>query len=244
MRTMTPEQKAKLVGTLVRYGIYALMGFIALPYVILAIKGWLLLIALVALIGGTLTLAPAISMAAQNWRLKMIKEAAKRNPIETMQNVYREKCEALSEGEKRLVVLRTKRTNYMGKLASFKRKFPDDAAYFDEAATRLTQILRHQEKTWVEAREAVTAYAGEVEKTQAIWEMGKAAAEATEGAEFTEEDFLSKIKSDTAIDAAREQLDMAFSQLDQTLLESNEAEPTGRPLPEPARTAFQKALET
>lgn len=240
--TMTPEQKAKLIGNIVKYGIYALVGFIALPFVITAIKGWLLLVALVALIGGTFAIAPSIGMMASNWRLRMIKDEARRNPIETMQNIYRQKCEALEDGEKRLVMLRQKRATYMSKLASFKKRFPDEVEYFDTAAARLTELLHIQEERYVAARKATEVYAGEVEKTQAIWEMGKAAAEATAGPEFTEETFLSKIKNETAIDSARQQLDVAFSELDQTLLEANEAEPRGGPLPDKARAAFQKAL--
>ena len=64
--TMTPEQKAKLIGQLVKYGLYALAAFLAVPFLITAIKGWLLLVALVALIGGTLAIQQGLAMMASN----------------------------------------------------------------------------------------------------------------------------------------------------------------------------------
>lgn len=241
---MTPEQKAKLTGKLVKWGLYAVAGIILMPLTVMAIKGWLLLFALAVLVGGTLTIAPALEMAACNWRLKLIKQQAAANPVETMQNLYQEKREALAEGEKKLISLRQKRATYMSKLASFKRRFPADSQYFETAADRLTELLKFQEQKFLAAKDATERYSGEVEKTQAIWEMGKAAAEATAGTEFTEEDFFAKIKSETAIDSAHQQLEVAFSQLDQALLDSEDKEPKGGPLPDKARAEFQKALET
>jgi hypothetical protein len=239
---MTSEQKARLTGTIVRFALYAAVGIIAIPFTIMAIKGWLLLIALACIIGGTLAVAPALDMAARNWRLKLIKDQAKRNPVETMQNIYVEKQQQLKEKAQVLNVQRTKRATYMRKLDSFKHRFPDEAEYFETAAKRMTALLRQNEEKYMVAERATEIYAGEVEKTQAIWEMGKAAEEANKGFQFTDDDFLTKIKSETAIDSAREQLDYAFSALDQSLLESQSNAPTGNPLPGPAKAAFQKAL--
>lgn len=239
---MTTEQKVKLTKIAVQLGLYAIVGFIAIPFAVAAIKGWLLLITLMCLIGGTLTVAPALAMAAGNWRLKLIKDQAARNPVETMQNILALKEQALKEAAQSLELLRTKRATYLSKLASFKRRFPDQIDYFETAGQRLTALLRDQEEKYLDAKDAIKKYSDEVDKTQAIWEMGKAAAEATKGLKFTEDDWLTKIKSETSIESAEEQLESSFSALDQSLLESKDREPSGKPLPPMARAEFQKAL--
>lgn len=239
---MTTEEKARLTGTIIRYAFFALVGIVAIPLTIMAIKGWLLLITLVCIIGGTLAVAPALDMAARNWRLKLIKDQAKRNPVETMENIYMGKQDALREAEKELTILRGKRATLLSKLSAFKRKYPGEADYFDTAAKRLTQILINQEEKYTTAYRATVAYGDEVDKTKAIWDMGQAVAEANKGLKLTEEDFLTKIKSETAIDSAREELDIAFAALDQSLLESKAQEPSGTPLPPTAKADFQKAL--
>jgi hypothetical protein len=238
---MTPiEEQARKVGILIRAILYLIVGVVVLPFAIMAIKGWLAIAAVFLIAGATVAVAPALQMAAQNWRLKLLKGQAARNPVESMQVIYMQKMKDLNERAESIQNLRIKRVAFLRKLDDLKKKFPDDAANLSHYADRLTDLLNNRAQRYTEAQKAVAYYNSEIERTQAIWEAGKAAKDALQGEEYSEDQFLSDIKTKTSIDAAQDQLESAFAALDQSLLE--DSMPSGNRLTPAAKEAFQKTI--
>jgi hypothetical protein len=72
-----------------------------------------------------------------------------------------------------------------------------------------------------EAKGNLVQFELETQKARAIWEMGQAAKDASEGG-MTEDDFYSKLKTDTSIEAIEESMNESFATLESSLLESKE----------------------
>ena len=94
---LTPEQRKKRVETAVKVAGLTVAGILFAPVALLAVGGLIGII-----IAGTISLSiiyatPVVAMKLANWRLKMLKAEATKNPVETLQNQYVQKEAALQQ---------------------------------------------------------------------------------------------------------------------------------------------------
>lgn len=203
----------------VKWGIAAAAALLISPVIFMIVKG-LVGLAVAGVIGmAIISFAPVVSMKLANWKLKAIKAEAAANPVETMQNVYREKSQALDAFVQRIEDFATEVGNFGDKLSGFKVEFPGEAPKFQATMTAMQELLKRRRMRLYEARQELEAFAGEIRKADAIWKMGLAAASMHKAAGMTEDDFMQRIKTETAIDSVQSNLNRALAQLETSLAE-------------------------
>lgn len=222
MNYLTPEQRAAKWGTAAKIIALGILGFIVAPFVGLAIEGLLGLI-IIGLIGGTsLWILPWVEMKAANIRLQMIKGEAAKHPIETLQNESLRQKNLLDDRLEKIKMFSAKTGTFASKLDGFKRDYPEEAPKFDETLSQMKQLLALRERQYKQAMASWQLFNKAIDKASAIWDMGKAAIEATSGTKMSDDDFFAKIKINTSLDAVTDQMNLAVSELDTSLLEDNE----------------------
>ena len=198
----------------------AIICFIVAPFIFLAIQGaiGLIIAAVIALIA--INLAPWFGDLLANWRLKLIKAEAARNPVETLQNDYMAKQDALKKFANAITTFATEIKNFTDKMNSFKQQWGEtEAKTFAEQREKMNQLLTLRRRKYAEAEKALQTYSLEIKKAESIWEMGKAANRMNKAAGMTDDDFLARIKKDTAMDAVTSSMNRAFAELETSLME-------------------------
>ena len=219
--TPSADEKARRTAAIIKVILFILLGLIAAPIAFLAIKGLVGLIAAVVIAFTAITIAPVVGEMAANWKLKALKDEAARNPIETLQRELLRRQQLLDDQKPKIERFETKILNFEGKLAGFKRQYPDEAPRFERTLGSMKQLLALRKERYQEAKTNLAQFELETQKARAIWEMGQAAKDASEGG-MTEDDFYAKLKTDTSIEAIEESMNQAFARLESSLLESKE----------------------
>lgn len=213
------QQKRKRIETGVKLGLLALGGFIVAPFIFLAIKG-LVGLAVAAAVGlAVVNFAPVVAMKFANWRLQAIKAEATRNPIETLQNQYAERQLALGKFREAITNFSASVKSFQDKLSEFKVKFPQDSEKFADQLSQMKRLLDLRRSKFKEAQISLEQFDSEIARANAIWEMGLAAASLNAAAGMTEDDFLAKIKVETALESVSQTMNSAFAELETSLVE-------------------------
>jgi len=222
----TPEQQAKRWRTLVICIGAVFLGLIVAPFIFISIVGLVglgLAIAIAAVITlGGWVLLPYAGKVAANLKLKLLKQEASRNPVETMQNELRRRQELLEESKQKVIVFGSKVKNFQDKVAGLKRQFPADAPEFEESLAKMKQLYVLRQQKFKEAEEGIGEFAAEIEKANMLWDVGQAAAAAGESAGMSDDDFYAKIMVKASLTAIQDKLNLSFASLDVALLTGKE----------------------
>lgn len=219
MSAIPVELRKQIITNRVKIALLALAALVVAPVVFMIVKG-LVGLALAGLLGlAIVNFAPVAAMKFANWRLKAIKAEASRSPVETMQAVYQEKDDALTAFAARVEDFATEVLNFDDKLAGFSKEFPGEAERFRATAAAMRELLERRRMRLTQARAELRNFAAEIRKADAIWKMGLAAASMHKAAGMTEDDFMQRIKTETAIDAVQSSLNRALAQLETSLAE-------------------------
>ncbi len=218
---LSPEQRKERLEKVLKVVMLLIVGFVVAPFIFVAIKG-LIGLAVAAVVGVLLSqFAPVLAALIANWRLKAIKAEAARNPIETLQNDYGRRVEALQQFKEAIESFSTEVYTFSDKLAGFKAQYPDEADRYDDALSKMKQLLTLRAKKYKEAKANLVDYDEEIKKAKAIWEMGLAAAKMNKAAGVGNDDFLAKIMKDTALDSVQRSMNSAFADLEISLLDED-----------------------
>lgn len=215
---LTPEQRAKRWAFWTKTAAFIALGLIAAPVVGIAIYGLagILVAGLIGLAG--VTLGPVLGDMAGNWKLKLIKAEAARNPIETLQSEYMRRQELLDENEESISKLRSKTMTFADQVKGFSKQYPDEAPRYEQQLQAMRDLLAEHEQQWVNAQQDLRLFEQEIGKADAVWQMSLAANEAAEGTQLALEDFESKIKTQTSLGVVQNSLNDSFSRLEQVRL--------------------------
>ena len=219
--TLSADEKARKTAAIIKVVLFVLLGLIAAPIAFIAIKGLIGLIAAAVIAFAAITIAPVVGDMAANWKLKALKDEAARNPVETLQRELLRRQTLLDDQKPKIERFETKILNFEGKLAGFKRQYPEEAPRFERTLSSMRQLLALRKERYQEAKGNLVQFELETQKARAIWEMGQAAKDASEGG-MTEDDFYAKLKTDTSIEAIEETMNESFARLESSLLESKE----------------------
>lgn len=213
--------KRERIEKFAKIGGFLVVAFLVSPFIWATIGGALGI--LTAGIIGVIVInfVPWFASALANWRLKALKYEAAKNPIETLQNDYAQKRQALIEFKQRIESTVGELFKFKGKLEGFKKKFPADAANYDKQYAQAVELLDRRKQRYKEGREKLALYEAEIERASAIWEMALATAEMNKAASVDNESIVAKIQRDTALDAVQKALGMAFADLETSLLDES-----------------------
>ena len=194
--------------------------FLISPFVLGAIQGLLGVIALGAIGLTANAFIPYFSLKLANWRISTLKAEAAQNPIETLQNDYLIKKDALTRFAESIRTFKAEIGVFGSKLNEFKKLYPQDTEKFDDQLKKMNQLLKLREDKYKEANQSLKNYENEIARANSMWEMAKAAARMHNASGVVnEEDFLQKIQKETALESVTRGMETAFADLETSLLD-------------------------
>ena len=210
---------------MVKWAALLVAGFFIAPFIFISIKGLLGLVVAAGITLPIIFLAPAIGAKLANWRLKAIKHEASKNPIETMENEYKEKVEMLFRMKDSIRAFFGSVKTFYGKLDGFKRDFPNDYKQFEDQYSAMMKLLELRKSKYEEAKAGLAKFESVIKRAKAIWEMAQEAAKMRSAAGVDVEAFYSKLKVETALDAVTQGMNSAFADLELALMDEKEGAP-------------------
>lgn len=209
------DPRAKTWGNVAKYGFLILGLAVFAPVLWLALGGLLGLIALGVTWTATWMLRPWVFMKAANLRLHFIKSEAARNPTETLQEEHRRQSVILEERKGGVESMAGAIKTLDQAIDGLERDFPDspELPQMREDQAELTKLLRARQDDWKQAYVTLGEFAKEIQRVGKLWEVSLAAAKARQQSGLTEDEWISKLKTQTAIDSVRTNLNTQLSAL-------------------------------
>ena len=239
---LTPDQRAQRTGTILKWVAFAVVGFVVSPFIMGAIQGMLGLLVAGAVCFVTWTFLPNFERKMANWRLKALKAEAAANPVETLQNNYQHAAEALEKKKQGLIDFKSGVRAYADQVGEFKRRWPQDGPKYDAILARLQATAVTFEAKYRESVKNLADFQMEIEKAEAEWNLGNAAAKA-QGIAMTQGDFDDMISTKTALGSVQLNLDRALSDLDTIDLTISLPDGTKPALPEASGSVIDVDVE-
>lgn len=224
MVTSLSDNRKKKIKLLTQVSAAIVIGLVVAPIIGMAIKGILGIVIFGVIAFTAIQFAPWFGDIIANWRLKAIKYEASRNPIETLQNDHLLRQTALSDFSKAITNFATEIRNFLDQLASFKQdpnNKPEDVVPFEEQVAKMTQLLKKRKGKYEEISHQLEQYSSEIKRADSIWKMGQAAAAMTKASGMSEDDFMQKLKTETALASVKTSMNKAFAELDTLCMEES-----------------------
>lgn len=212
MDTNFQDQHSKL-SNYIKWGIGILGAVIISPIVFLAVKGIVGLAIAVFTGAVVINVAPAAGNMLANWKLKLIKDEANRNPIETMENLFIEKQKELNQADTNITEFDTEVRNYDDQLSDFKKQYPEEANTYQEISNKMHQAYENMVSQQSEARQALVDFQQKITRAKAIYKMALAADHVTTLSKSAEQQAFSEIREKVAFDTVRSSLNRSFANL-------------------------------
>lgn len=200
-------------------------AFIFAPIIFLIVKGLLGLIVAGAI--GLFTVnvgVPWFGDKLASWKLKAIKAEAAKNPVETLQNDFKQKTVALDDRKTNIEKLGGNIRTFEDKVGEIKEKYGAGDAGYIKLSTDLKNLKRvyaNRTQKWKEAHAQLRRYEESIQRAAMIWEAGLAAAAARESSGLSEEEFYQKLRAETAFDSIQNSYNEALASLDTSLLDES-----------------------
>lgn len=211
------DLKRNRIQNIAKLGGVGVVGFFVAPFIFIAIKGVIGLAVAFAVSGTIIQFVPYVARLIANWRLKAIKYEASKNPIETLQNDYAAKRQALMEFKQSIINFAGECNTFSDKLDGFKRQYPDQVPKFQTQYDNMRALLETRKVKYNAAKTKLEQYDQEIQKANAIWDMAQAAAKMSRASGDDTEDFLQKISRETALDSIQQSMGQAFGELEISL---------------------------
>lgn len=218
------EQRRQKIEKVVKLVALGVIGVIVAPYVLLSIKGLAGLFAAWLIGTGMVAFSPVISRMVANARLKMLKHEAMKNPVETLQNEYRERKELLERQRTAIVELDTETRNFADHAERFAEQYPQEAREFQNKLAKMEQLLEFRRSKLESAETKLEIFKAEISKVDAIWQIAMAAQKLSKRAGVDADAFDRELSERTAIHAVTSNMNAAFADLDQSLREEGDSQ--------------------
>ena len=212
------ETKRVRIEKIVKVAAFLVVGFFVAPFIFVAIQGLLGLIvaALVALIA--INLAPWFATTVANWKLKALKAAAAANPIETLENRYKERQEALVKIRDNIKQSYAVLQGLYAQIQEHSERYPDRPSQYLPKYHKLKSLVSLRAEKYKKAQLNLVQFAELIEEKRSDWKIALTMAEASKLANVGE-DFQSKLLQDTALTTIQEGLNVSFAELETSLLD-------------------------
>ena len=214
---MTSEQKKARLATGVKWVVGLVGAAIIAPVIFLAVQGLIGLaiagVAGLAIVHG----APVLSMKFANWKLAGLKDEARRNPIETRQNIALQARERIRIAEGELTTFATEVRNFADQVKELRRDQPDDAADFDEQLRNLQRLLEMKRTGLADARTKADQFEAATDRAARKWKVAQAAMRMQKLSGSMADDAMNKLLAAESLDSVQTAMNRALSELDSVL---------------------------
>jgi chromosome segregation ATPase len=234
------ENKRKRLETIAKILGLCAVAFFVSPIIMGIIHGLIGLV-IAALIGITVvSFMPAVAAMFANWRLKALKAVAAANPIETLENEYAQREEALTKIRQNITEFSAVVQELDSQIREHNREYPDRPSQFVEKFNKMRELLALRAEKYKQAVANLKAFAELIEEKRSDWKVAQSAAKAMKLANVGE-DFQSKLMKDTALSTIQDGLNMAFGELEVSLLDEQPASQSAATATPQAAPATSKA---
>jgi len=215
------ELKRKRIEMIAKVGGFLGVCLILAPLFpfIVAGAGALAALTVTAIVGLTvINFLPWFAMKLANWKLKALKAEAAANPIETMENLYKEKESALVQIRSNLQEFHGVVQSLYDEIQEHNRNYPNRPSSFQEKYEKMKELLALRGAKYKQAQANLKKFSDLIDEKRSDWKVAQAAAKASKLANVGE-DFMSKLMADTAVDSVQSSLNTAFAELEVSLLD-------------------------
>jgi len=213
MEELTIEQKKLAFQKKVKVGAAIAAGLCFAPIAAVAIGGLIGLGIAIAIAIAGINLAPVFAEKMANLRMKLILNEAKKNPIETMRNIYVDNCKVIAEKDEKICNFEARLSDYKDKMKDFVKKYPDEASRYQDVAKKMEAVLARQQAKQKLAKRVAQEYNAQISKAEAIYEMACAANSVQQLAGDVEKTVFQDIKKQVAFDSVNHQFNLAVAEL-------------------------------
>lgn len=215
------ELKRKRIETAMKIVGLIAACFILGPFYLILLHGMAALFALLIALGVgfvVVNFLPTVAAAIANWRLKALKAVAAANPIETLENQYGEREKALVNSRENIKQTYAILQELYSQIQEHDEKYPGKPSQYLEKYNKLKALVELRGKKYKQAQVNLATFHELIEEKRADWKIAQTMAAASKLANVGE-DFQSKLMQDTALSTVQDGLNLAFSELDASLLD-------------------------
>ncbi len=219
--TIDLESRRKRIETFAKIGGLCVAGFFFAPIAILTIKGLISLLVVGAI--GLVTVnvgIPWMAVSLANWRLKALKAAAAANPIEMLENLYGQRETALVKIRDNIKQSYAVLQNLYSQIQEHNDHYPNSPSQYLEKYNKLKSLIELRGKKYKTAQANLAHFSEVIDEKRSDWKIAQTMAEASKLANVGE-DFQSKLLKDTALSTVQDGLNLAFSELETSLLDES-----------------------
>lgn len=209
--------KKEALAVALKWGVAAVAVVLVAPFVFRMVEGVAGLAVAAAIAYAAIEFSPVFAMWVTNTMLSGIKALARHSPVETLQATYQEQVEALAKFKESISAFATEVLNFSDKVEMFKKQYPDEVVKFQGQLNKMTKLLEIRKTCYKQAQKELVLFEAEIQKASAIWDMSLAVQAMNEAAGMNDDDFMAKLKTETAIDSVQSNLNRAFAELESSL---------------------------
>lgn len=210
---LTIEQKRARTEKIAKVVIAGVVCLAVSPIIFMVVKGLIGLIVAVAVGFTALQLTPYFAMKVGNVRMQMIRAEANKNPIETMNNVFRENMVTIQEKDQKIAQFEARLGDFKSKMSGFSRDFPNDVQQFADVAAKMQLVLTRQKTKQRAAKVAAQEFHKQIVRAENIYEMALAAHAVQELSANIEKQVFQDIKKRVAFDSVTHSFNVAVAEL-------------------------------
>jgi hypothetical protein len=150
--------------------------------------------------------------------LKALKAVASANPIETLENRYQVRDNALVGIRENIKKSYAVLQELWAQIQEHTEKYPNRPSQYLDKYNKLKALVELRGKKYKLAQANLKTFGELIEEKRSDWKIAQTMAAASELANVGE-DFTSKLLQDTALNTIQDGLNMAFSELETSLLD-------------------------
>lgn len=212
---MAQTQLSPKLATFLKWTAGLGVAAILAPVLVLAVKG--VVSAIIALALGTLAIkfAPAFGTIASNYAMKLLRWDARKNPIETRWNIYKENVENAKKYEGELLEFNGGVEQYESQVADMVAKYPKEAFKYQKHLEAMKVLRDKRYNALAKTVKKLEEYKEETIKLSTIWDMSQHAKnmEAKAGL-ISEKDAILQIREFEANSSVFQAMSDSFAQVD------------------------------
>jgi gas vesicle protein len=213
------EQKRKRIETIAKVIGLCVAAFFFAPIAFLTIKGLVSLIVVGVIALFTVNVGiPWFAISLANWRLKALKSAASANPIETLENQYKDRMDALAKIRENITASYAVLQDLHTQIQEHDEKYPNKPSQYLDKYQKLSALIALRGSKYKQAQKNLADFAEVIEEKRSDWKIAQTMAQANKLANVGQ-DFQSKLLQDTALNTVQDGLNTAFAELETSLLD-------------------------
>lgn len=252
------EERGKRIEKVVKVVGVAAVCIALSPVYVIMLHGMAALTALIIFTGiGSVAMSflPVAARWLANMRLKALKAVAAANPIETLENIFSAKKDALDQSRDSIKQFQCVVNQLYASIQEHDEQYPNTPSPYNAKYQKLEALLVLRGKNYEKAYKQLGQFHLLIDEKRSDWKIAQSFAKANELAKVGE-DFTSQMMQDQAVGRIQDGLNMAFAELDASLLDERAAagasetiqavvvEPSKKQLPEKAGPPTLDILDT